>query len=191
MPAWYLGALESSLSLGAIAGALTFSKAQARLKPHIFFGLSVVLSGGGILFLPWATNVILPLTLLFFVGAGRSWATIPIGTQISLTVPDAYRTRVGSIVSFMCNGVTPLGLAGAGYLISLLGLNRALVVIGAALILLTPLVYLIPLLNEFLAATPEEAETFLERHYPGSLSPPKKISPVDRSPLSPSRGQRR
>jgi hypothetical protein len=47
-----------------------------------------------------------------------------------LLVPDSYRARIGSITGFLCNGVSPLGIAGVGPLISGLGLTNTLLFMG-------------------------------------------------------------
>lgn len=167
MPAWFLGGLESSIGLGAIVGAISISLAQKCFRPHIFMVLAIAMIGIGVCLLPWVPNVLLPLTVLFWIGIGSSWANILLGTQISLTLPDTYRARIGSIMGFMCNGVSPLGVAGAGYLISLLGLDQTLVIMGALVALLAPFLLFIPRLGEFLSVKPEQAGDFFNHHYSG------------------------
>ncbi|HWU42056.1 MAG TPA: hypothetical protein VN132_01420, partial [Bdellovibrio sp.] len=71
-------------------------------------------------------------------------ANIPIGTQITLSVPDSHLARVGSIMGFLGAGITPLGIAAAGLLISKFGLTISLVAMGGLLVLLTPLMFIIP-----------------------------------------------
>lgn len=169
MPPWFLGGLESSISLGAIVGAFSLSTLQKYLKPHFFFVGSIAMIGIGVMLLPWVPNLLLPLTVLFWIGIGSSWANIPLGTQISLSVPNAYLSRIGSIMNFLCTGISPLGVAGAGILISNLGLTNSLVVMGGSLSLLTPLILLIPRFKEFLGANPKDAESYFARNYPNAF----------------------
>lgn len=169
MPPWFLGGLESSISLGAIVGAFSLTTLQKYVKPHFFFVGSIAMIGVGVMLLPWVPNLLLPLTVLFWIGIGSSWANIPLGTQISLSVPNAYLSRIGSIMNFLCTGISPLGVAGAGILISSLGLTNSLVVMGGGLVLLTPLIFLIPRIKEFLVATPKDAEDFFSKNYPGTF----------------------
>lgn len=169
LPPWFLGGLESSIGLGAIVGALTFAKIQKRIPSHLALLMSLAMIGIGVAMLPWVPNIFLPLTVLFWIGVGSSWSNIPIGTQISLTVPNAYRSRIGSIMGFLCNGISPLGIAAAGYLITALGLNKSLLIMGLGVSLLAPLILLIPKIKEFLSATPKEAEDFISKNYPNSF----------------------
>lgn len=169
MPAWFLGSLEATAAAGAIAGALSYGKARNWFPPHVFFSLSIALQGLGIALLPMAPTLILPMVIAFCVGMGISWGNIPIGTQIALTVPDAYLARVGSLMGFLCGGMAPLGIAGAGYLISVLGLNLTLILMGFGLVLLTPLILFIPLIKEFLSVEPEAAKEFMATNYPGAF----------------------
>jgi MFS family permease len=170
MPAWFLGALESSISLGAIVGALSIAYIQKYLKTHLVVMLGIAMIGLGTLLLPWVPNAALPLTVLFWVGIGGTWANIPLGTQISLSIPDAYRARIGSIMNFLCSGISPLGVAGAGIIISQWGLTTSLVAMGLGLVVLTPLLGIIPNYKNFLTASPEEAATFFDKHYPNAFN---------------------
>ena len=138
LPAWFLGALESSISLGAILGALTAGWILARVGAHRLVFAALLMLGIGVAILPWVPNVLLPLSVMFWIGLGMTWADVPIGTQISLTVPDSHRARVGSIMAFLCGGMAPLGVAAAGLLISRFGLTAALACMGGSLLALTP-----------------------------------------------------
>lgn len=169
MPPWFLGALESSISLGAILGAVTLTSMQKYFKAHWLLFFSIMMMGLGIVLLPWVPNIFLPLTVLFWIGIGGSWANIPMGTQISLSLPDSFRARIGSLMGFMCNGVSPLGVAGAGLLIASLGLNHALIAMGLSFLFITPMLLKIPQIKEFLSATPEEAPQFFAKYYPGAF----------------------
>jgi MFS family permease len=171
MPAWFLGGLESSISLGAIAGALTVGAVLARLNAHRLVFLALAMLGIGVAILPRVPNALLPMSVLFWLGVGGAWANVPIGTQISLTVPDSHRARVGAIMAFLCGGIEPLGVAAAGFLISRYGLTSAMACMGIALVGLTPLLLLVPGFADFMNASPEEAEGFLARRYPEAMSP--------------------
>ncbi|MGZ3804820.1 MAG: MFS transporter, partial [Pseudobdellovibrionaceae bacterium] len=166
MPPWFLGGLESSISLGAIVGAFTLSTIQRYIKSHLFLVMSIAMMGVGVVLLPWVPNVFLPLTVLFWIGVASSWANIPLGTQISLSIPNSYLSRIGSIMNFLCNGISPLGVAGAGILISAMGLTKSLTLMGGGLVLLTPLMLLIPKFREFLGAGEKEAGEFFAKNYP-------------------------
>jgi DHA3 family macrolide efflux protein-like MFS transporter len=169
MPAWFLGGLESSISLGAIVGALSIGFMQKRLRAHFLIILAIAMIGIGVAVLPWVPTVMLPLSILFWIGLGGTWANIPIGTQFALSVPDHYRSRIGSIMNFMCTGISPLGVATAGILISQIGLSTSMMIMGGVVLLLTPLILFIPKFKDFLSSTSQDAGTFFERHYPGVI----------------------
>lgn len=171
MPAWFLGGLESSISLGAIVGALTVGWVLTRLSAHRLVFASLAMLGIGVAILPWVPTALLPLSVLFWIGVGQTWANVPIGTQLSLTVPDSHRARVGAIMAFLCGGIAPLGVAAAGFLISAFGLTTAMACMGASLLAMTPLLLLVPRFMDFMNASPQEAEGFLARHYPDALDP--------------------
>lgn len=170
MPAWFLGGLGSSVGAGAVVGALTVGRILPRVRVHRLVIAAIGMMGAGIAILPWVPNALLPFSVLFFIGVGQTWANVPMNSQISLAVPDSHRARVGSIVGFLCGGMAPLGIAGAGALIARVGLTPAMIGVGAALALLAPLILLIPSFPEFMAASPAEAAEFFERRFPGAFS---------------------
>jgi MFS family permease len=168
MPAWFLGGLESSIALGSILGAISLGYGRRFLSGRGQIMVGIAMIAIGVLLLPWVPNLALPLMVLLWVGVGSSWANIPIGTQVSLTVPDSYRGRLGAIMGFLCSGVAPLGVAVAGMGMAYMGLSRFLFTMGSVVILLDLLILAIPHMKEFLEVTPEDANGFFERAYPGS-----------------------
>jgi hypothetical protein len=169
MPAWFLGGLESSISLGAILGAMSLAVVQRWVKGRWLLILSIMMMGAGVAILPWVPNALLPISVLFWVGVAAAWANIPLGTQINLSVPDSHRGRVGAIMNFLCTGISPLGVAIAGVMMASIGLSRFLLGMGLAVVVLTPLILLVPRLRELMAASPSEAEDFFEREFPGAF----------------------
>ncbi|MDG0817313.1 MFS transporter [Bdellovibrio svalbardensis] len=183
MPPWFLGALESSISLGAIVGAVTIGYVNKRIRADLLTVMAIAMMCVGTMVLPWVPNVALPLTVLFWIGIGGTWANIPMNTQIALAIPDAYRARVGSIMGFLCQGISPLGLAAAGVIISSFGLTNALVAMGGIGLLLTPLMLLIPNFAKFMSAPPEKADQFLLEYYPEAFGSSGDLSSQGTQPL--------
>jgi hypothetical protein len=169
MPAWYLGALESSIAVGAIAGALSLKGIQTFLKNRALLVVSLVIQGLGFLLLPWVPGLLLPMGMLFGVGLGSSIANVQFETQLALVIPDSHRSRVNSIIDFLCLGLYPLGMAAGSWLIAQAGLTATLSVMGVLGILMAPLVLLIPQLNELMAVPAHRAGGFLKKHYPGII----------------------
>ncbi len=169
MPAWYLGSLESSIGLGAVIGAFTLNVPKRILSTHWLLLLSIAMIGIGVALLPFAPTIVLPLTVLFWIGIGSTWANVIIGTQVSLSVPDSFRARIGSIMGFLCSGISPLGIAGVGLLISGIGLTQTLVFMGLWVVVMTPLMLAIPRFSTYVDSSPEEAGAFFQKHYPGVL----------------------
>jgi MFS family permease len=169
MPAWYLGAMESSLALGAIWGSLGLNRVQNLWKGRTLLMVSTVMMGLGVLVLPWSPGLWLPFWALLGTGIGSSLANIQFYTQTALVIPDSHRSRFNSIIEFLCAGLSPLGVAAAGWVIAQWGLSPALWIMGGLVILLTPLIALIPHLNELMTVRAPQAKGFLKKYYPGVI----------------------
>jgi len=166
MPAWYLGALEGSIALGAILGSFGLNFIQGYLKGRMVLISGLVIQGLGFFLLPWSPGILLPLALLLGVGIGSSTGNILVETQLALVIPDSHRSRFNSIIDFLCLGFYPLGMAGGSLLIAQLGLTATFEIMGLSGILLAPLILLIPKFNELMDVPVHKARGFLKKHYP-------------------------
>lgn len=166
MPAWFLGALQSSSSVGAILGALSVGFFVRRFKSDRVLAAGIVLIGIGVMMLPFTPNAALPTVMMFVIGAGSTLANVPISTQFALTIPNEYRSRLNSVIGFLCQAITPLSVALSGALISSIGLSKTLVAMGLVTVLLVPLLFIIPHFVEFMRLSASGAEGFLAKKYP-------------------------
>ncbi|MFA6584733.1 MAG: MFS transporter [Elusimicrobiaceae bacterium] len=166
LPPWFLGALESSASVGSILGALSVGWLCKKIFPDTSAVLGVIIVGIGIAALPWVPNPAMPVCMMFFFGAGVMIMNIPVSTQMTLAMPDEYRARTGSVTGFMYQMAAPLGIAGAGVLIPGIGLNWTLLICGGALVVLGPALLLIPRFSELMRLSPEKTGSFYTENFP-------------------------
>jgi MFS transporter, DHA3 family, macrolide efflux protein len=166
MPAWFLGGLESSLGLGIIVGAVGIAAIEKipHLISSVVFGLMLV--GGSMTFLSHVPGVVAPMIVMFLGGVGAAWTNIPIGTRISVAVPDAFRSRLNSIVAFIFDACAPIGVTAGGMLVGAFGVTRTMTVSGIAILLILPALYRIPGFVEFFRRPPGELTDYFLRAYP-------------------------
>lgn len=169
-PAWLLGLLETSFSLGAIVGAMTLGGMQryVRRSSLIFIGIAV----GGVLtaLLPWTYGVVLPLLALLIFGASVIVVNVSLRSQTAIAMPDELRSRAISVRTFIAAIASPAGIAATGYLIEGFGLKATLVVSGGAVLALSFGLFLIPNYRLFFDANAAEASRFYKEHYPGAFA---------------------
>ncbi len=96
------------------------------------------------------------------MGFGIGASNVPIGTQIALTVPDTHRARIHSVMGFLCEGVSPLGVAAVGLTITQWGIQPTLALMGVAVATLAPAMLFVPHFKAFFRASPEEAKLFFQ-----------------------------
>ncbi|HBB67969.1 MAG: hypothetical protein A2X28_00185 [Elusimicrobia bacterium GWA2_56_46] len=169
LPPWFLGALESSVSLGTIIGALMIGKLRSGIATDKIVVIGLCLVGIGIGGMGWVPTAALPLVMMLIIGFGVSIAQVPMSTSMALAVPDDFRSRITTIRQFLGMIAAPLGVALAGPMISRFGLIPTLAAIGVAMFVLSPALFAVPLFSEFFKSTPDETRTFLSRHYKGAF----------------------
>jgi MFS family permease len=170
LPAWFLGALESSMGAGIVIGAIAVGALERRLRRVSSVVIGLLLLGGGIALLPHLPGVIPPLGAMFCVGVGAAWTNIPISTRVSVAVPDHFRSRVNSIISFLFDGTAPIGVAAAGVLIATIGVTASMTSLGALVLLLVPVLFLIPDFTEFFRRSPAELTGHFLTAYPEAFT---------------------
>lgn len=170
LPAWFLGALESSMGAGIVLGAVAVGALEQRLRRVSSVVIGLLLLGGGIAFLPHLPGVIPPLGAMFCVGVGAAWTNIPISTRVSVAVPDHFRSRVNSIISFLFDGTAPIGVAAAGVFVATIGVTASMTSLGALVLLLVPVLFLIPGFTDFFRRSPSELTGHFLTAYPGAFT---------------------
>jgi MFS transporter, DHA3 family, macrolide efflux protein len=170
MPAWFLGGLEASMGLGVLVGAVSIGLIERilRLVSSVIIGL--VLIGLGIALLPYLPGVVSPMMVMFVIGLGAAWTNIPISTRISVAVPDAFRSRVNSIVAFLFDGTAPVGLAIAGALIPVAGVGAVMTWFGTIVLISVPIFYTLPGFADFFRRPPEELTDHFLKAHPGAFA---------------------
>jgi len=86
MPPWFLGALFSSLSCGLILTWLLLGWLSKKIYTDLLVVLGLVTIGISILLLPWAPGAILPLVVMFSIGAGMASCSVTINTQNAIAL---------------------------------------------------------------------------------------------------------
>jgi hypothetical protein len=170
MPAWYLGALQSSISVGVmfISLSLGFFTRKLACSRIVFLGFAML--GTGLAALSFSSGAVLPLLVFPLLGAGMTAAIIILSTQIITAVPDELRSRFSAASSFLIDISRPAGIAASGLLIDLFGVNRALGLVGFAVALLSPAIFLIPNFSAFIDSKTDTVCKLVRQWYPAAFS---------------------
>jgi MFS family permease len=134
-----VGYLNSALGIGALIGgilALSLTGAK-RLSPAFMAG--IVLWGAPLIVLGLWPNTALAIVLFAILGMGNSLVDVAGFTLVQRAVPDEILARVFGVIQMLWLGSVGIGAMVAPALIDWLGLENALVAIGAALPILVGL----------------------------------------------------
>jgi MFS family permease len=134
-----VGYLNSALGIGALVGgilALSLTGAK-RLSPAFMAG--IVLWGAPLIVLGLWPSAALALVLFAILGAGNSLVDVAGFTLVQRAVPDEILARVFGVIQMLWLGSVGIGAMVAPALIDWLGLENALVAIGATLPILVGL----------------------------------------------------
>jgi MFS family permease len=128
-----VGYLNSALGVGALVGgilALSLTGAK-RLSPAFIGG--IVLWGAPLIVIGLWSNTALAIALFAVLGVGNSFVDVAGFTLVQRAVPDDVLARVFGVIQMLWLGSVGIGAMVAPAIISWLGLENALVVVGAVL----------------------------------------------------------
>ena len=163
LPAWYLGALDSTFCFGVVMGALALGHLTKKITPEMKITGGTLLMAIAFLLMPTSPHMALPLSMMFLFGMGNTIFNIPLQTQMALAIPDSYRARFDSILGFGCGLAAPLGMAMAGSMIERFGTPTLLVFMGSVFVCLTPLLLVNKEFIRFMRLSPEDAPQYFDK----------------------------
>jgi hypothetical protein len=166
MPAWFLGGLESSLGLGIIVGAVGITAVESIPLVISSVVIGLMLLGGSMTLLSHVPGIVAPMVVMFLFGVGAAWTNIPIGTRVSVAIPDQFRSRLNSIMAFIFDACAPIGVTAGGVLVGAFGVTRTMTGAGIAILLILPALFRVPGLIEFFRRSPAELTDYFLRAYP-------------------------
>jgi MFS family permease len=136
-----LGAMRSSLALGAVVVALLLAAAPQRSVPHggkaMFFGVAIF--GAAVLVFGLSTSFALSIAALAVMGAADMLSVWVRSTVVQLGTPDDMRGRVSAVHMLFVGTSNELGDFRAGVIAAWLGALPAVMAGGVCTLLVTAL----------------------------------------------------
>lgn len=130
--AWF----ELAFFAGMICGSYWVSKVSPK-RPGASFCLSLAVVGIGVGLMGVGHNFWLYAFWNVVCGLMIPFADIPAQTYTNLVVPDAMRGRVNSLAMMSWTAVMPIGMATAGILIEMVGLDTVFWIMGGGMLAVT------------------------------------------------------
>ncbi|UVT22067.1 MAG: MFS transporter [Nitrospira sp.] len=169
--AWELGLLNAGQGLGNGIGALITGVSIALFARHRTIILGMLLAGISLCILPLMPFLITSFLFMMMFGVASSLANVPLRAQRVVASGDEYRSRIDSAMKFLFGLAAPLGVIAAGPIIEVIGASTGTIMIGLAIMLLTPLLLVIPDYRRFYNSDTEEAQKMFRRMLHGDFSP--------------------
>lgn len=125
---------EFSFFLGMILMSPVVGKLKIQ-RPTITFAVGLALVGLFVAAMAFSPYIWLMVALNLACGLVIPFADIPINAYLQLSVPDAFRGRVNSVISMIGMGIMPVGMLLAGTIVKTQGLIAAYLVMGVGMCL--------------------------------------------------------
>jgi len=135
-----VGILNSAIGVGAFVGAIVALSLTGARRLSPFFMAGIILWGLPLIILGLWPAAAVAILLFGVIGVGNSIADVSGLTLVQRAVPDQVLARVFGVIQMLLLATMGLGAAAAPVLISLLGLEGAIIATGAFLPVLVLLV---------------------------------------------------
>jgi MFS family permease len=134
--AFIFGLISAAMAVGALAGAVFFSRGWA-IKP-MAWGVCLGWAAGGLGAFGFglSTTVWLSIGLAFLIGASEPLCNIPSQTIWMSYTPDSERGRIFAARRTIAWGIQPISIALGGFLAERIGVGTLYVVVGALITLI-------------------------------------------------------
>lgn len=150
-PVTYIGLLDSCFGLGILAGSYKIiGWLSDRIPRDMCVSAGFALLGSNLLAVGTiSSSLILPIAF-FCGGIGLMLINIPTSAVRLLAIPKLYRNRIFATISFLSAAASPLGSFAMNTLIAYLGVAMTITLLGAMVVMLSLLVFLIPDFRTFM-----------------------------------------
>lgn len=125
---------EFSFFLGMILMSPVVGKMNIQ-RPTMTFAYGLAAVGLIVAVMAFSPYIALMVSLNLACGLVIPFADIPINAYLQLSVPDAFRGRVNSVISMIGMGIMPVGMLLAGLIVKQWGLVAAYLVMGLGMFL--------------------------------------------------------
>ncbi|MGY2139869.1 MFS transporter [Pseudomonas reactans] len=170
-PITYLGLLDACFGLGILAGSYKITGwLTYRVSRDLCVAAGFALLGGN-MWLAGTLSSIVVVPLAFFCGGvGLMLINIPTSAVRLLATPKHHRNRMFATVSFLSAAASPLGSFAMNGLIAYLGVALTITSLGAMVLGLSLLVFLIPDFRTFMRAPDTQLNGAYLDKYPGAFA---------------------
>lgn len=170
-PVTYLGLLDACFGLGILAGSYKITGWLTERVPRDFCVAAGFALLGGNMWLAGTLSSTVAVPLAFFCGGvGLMLINIPTSAVRLLATPKQHRNRIFATVSFLSAAASPLGSFAMSGLITQLGVALTMTSLGAMVLGLSLLVFLIPDFRAFMRAPDTQLNGAYLDKYPDAFA---------------------
>ncbi|MFU2328427.1 MFS transporter [Pseudomonas sp. NFX98] len=166
-PVTYIGLLDSCFGLGILAGSYKIiGWLSDRVPRDMCVSAGFALLGCNLLAVGTISfSLIIPIAF-FCGGIGLMLINIPTSAVRLLATPKLHRNRIFATVSFLSAAASPLGSFAMNTLIAYLGVAMTITLLGAMVVMLSLLVFLIPDFRIFMRSQDTQLNDAYLKKYP-------------------------
>lgn len=136
IPKTYFGYFVALSGIGMFFGILTINMFN-RISNGILIGIGFFITGIILMLLSHIHTVLSAILLIFLLGVGNGYVTIPIQTTIQSKTPRTMRGRIFGIQNLVVNSAFTLPVIIGGYMADLLSTSAVFFILGILILLLS------------------------------------------------------
>lgn len=170
-PVTYIGLLDSCFGLGILAGSYKIiGWLSERVPRDLCVSAGFALLGCNLVVVGTCSSSFIVPVAFFCGGIGLMLINIPTSAVRLLATPKSHRNRVFATVSFLSAAASPLGSFAMNYLIAALGVAMTITLLGAMVVLLSLLAFLMPDFKIFMRTPDTQLNGAYMKKYPEAFA---------------------
>ncbi|CAH0280887.1 hypothetical protein SRABI123_03930 [Pseudomonas sp. Bi123] len=170
-PVTYIGLLDSCFGLGILAGSYKIiGWLSDRVPRDMCVSAGFALLGCNLVVVGTVSSSFIVPAAFFCGGVGLMLINIPTSAVRLLATPKLHRNRIFATVSFLSAAASPLGSFAMNTLIAYLGVALTITLLGAMVLLLSLLVFLVPDFKSFMRSPDTQLNDAYLDKYPEAFA---------------------
>ena len=149
-----------------IVGALGIGVLEKTLRLLSSVVVGLLLLGTGTAFLSHSTRIVGPMAMMFLIGLGAAWTNIPIGTRVSVAVPDYFLLACKLHFRVHFRRVSADRITAGGALVAWFGVAVIMTWMGILMLIAVPALVRMPGFTSCSEASPSELTDHFLNAYP-------------------------
>lgn len=161
----YIGYLLSAVAVGHLLSMFFYGLFSAKVPQPLYSSLFIFMMGACLVLMGITANYYWILFFVVLLGLSNGLLVIPFQTLLVASIDAQYRGRVMNLIGTFISALAPLSIIVAAQVLEITTAFKVFLVSGVLIMIVSTMLFAMPVLGRFLKLRPEQSTVWLRRLY--------------------------